>query len=140
MVGKLGRGLVVVGDHLGKVDGGRRHRLVLAELAIGAVQVAQVKSLQDLGISGDRLRVVHGGRDQFVEVQVLDIERAAHMGAAVAQDLRHLGLVGEGIELRLHRVRPGRHLAERQRGGEKLDQDRVHRPGRAPDLKGGTLI
>ena len=95
MVGKVGDGLVVVGDHLAEVDGGRRHRLVLAELAIGAVQVAQVKPLQDLGVAGDRLRILHGGRDQFVEVDVLDVERAAHMGAAVAQDLRHLGLVGD---------------------------------------------
>ena len=76
VVGQVGRRLVVEGDHLGQ-DRRTTASTVsfLQNCAIGAVQVAQVKPLQDLGVSGDRLRVVHGGRDQFVEIDVLDVER-----------------------------------------------------------------
>ena len=38
-----------------------------------------------LAVAGDRLRIVHGGRDQLVEIDVLDVEGLAHMGAARAQ-------------------------------------------------------
>ena len=71
----------------------------------------------------DRLRVVQRGGDQVVEVDRLDVERLAHMGAAVAQDLHHLGLVLHGIEMRLHRLRLSRHFAQRERGRKNLDED-----------------
>ncbi len=56
----------------------------------------------------------------------LDVERLAHMGAAVAQDLHHRVLVLDRIELRLHRLRLGHDLAERQRRREELDENHIH--------------
>ena len=79
--------------------------------------------LNCLDLAGDRLRVVHRGRDQLVEIDVLDVEGLAHVGAAVAQELHHLVLVPDRIELGLDRVRAGRDLAECQRGGEDLDEE-----------------
>src|SRR5262245_25122016 len=49
------------------------------------------------------------------------------MGATRAQELCDLLLIACAVELRLHRIRRGRHLAERQRRGEDLDQERFHR-------------
>ena len=43
-------------------------RLVLAELAIGEVQVVEIEALERLDVAGDRLRIVHRGVDQVVEV------------------------------------------------------------------------
>ncbi len=40
-------------------------------------------------LSPDRLWVVHGGRDELVEVDVLDVEGLAHMRAARTQQRRH---------------------------------------------------
>ena len=48
------------------------------------MQIVEAQSLQDLQVSGDGLRVVHGRGDQIVEIDVLDVEGAAHMGAAVS--------------------------------------------------------
>ena len=56
----------------------------------------------------------------------LDVERLAHMGAAVAQDLHHRVLILDRIELRLHRLRLGHDLAERQRRREELDENHIH--------------
>ena len=78
-------------------------------------------------LSPDRLRVIHRGRDQLVEIDVLDVEGLAHMGAARAQQLRHLRADRPPVELGLHRIRRRRHLTERQRGGEDLDEERFHR-------------
>ena len=98
VVGKVGERLVVVGDDLAEIDRRRLDRLVLAELAIGHVQVAEADALEDLHVAGDRLRIVHRGGDEVVEVDVLDVEGAPHMGAAVLEDLRHSPPVADGIE------------------------------------------
>ena len=79
-----------------------------------------------LHLGADRLRVVERGGDQLVEIDGLDVEGLAHMGAAVAQNLHHLVLVADRIELRLHRLRLRHDLAERQRRRENLDEDHVH--------------
>ena len=86
----------------------------------------EIDAVERLDVGADRLRIVERGRDQFVEIDRLDIEGLAHMGAAVAQDLHHLVLVLDRIELRLHRLRLGHDLAERQRGRENLDEDGFH--------------
>ena len=85
-----------------------------------------------------RLRIVHGGRDQVIEVDVLDVERLAEVTAAVAQELRHPGLVLGGIEFRLH-VRLGGHLAENQRGGEDFDENGAHERGRTLGAPAGEM-
>jgi len=53
------------------------------------------------------------------------------MRAARVQQLRDLLLVLHAIELRLHRVRRGGHLTERESRGEDLDEDGFHGGGMA---------
>ena len=74
-----------------EVDRRLLDRLVLAELPIGGDQVAEAQAAQRLDLGGERLRIVHRGGDQVIEVDVLDVERLPHLPAAVAQDLHHLG-------------------------------------------------
>src|SRR5262249_57085296 len=74
----------------------------------------------------DRLRIVQGGGDELVEIDILEVESLEHMVAARAQKLRHLRLVGVTVELRLHRLRRNRHLAQRKPGRKNLDQNRFH--------------
>ena len=83
------------------------------------MQVGKIDAAERL-VLADRLRIVQRGRDQLVEVDVLDVEGLAHMGAAGAQQLRHLLLVLGAVELRLHRLRRGRDLAERESGSERF--------------------
>jgi hypothetical protein len=66
------------------------------------VQVAEADALEHLHVAGNGLRVFHRGGDEFVEVDVLDVEGAAHMGAAVLQDLLHARPVLYRIEGGLH--------------------------------------
>src|SRR5262249_36161271 len=64
--------------------------------------------------------------DQLVEVDVLDVEGLAHVGAAGAQQLGDLRLVPLAVEPGLHRVRRGGDLAQRQPGGKDFDEERFH--------------
>jgi hypothetical protein len=48
------------------------------------------------------------------------------VGAAGTQQLKHLRLVGAGVELRAHVVRPGGHLAHGEDDRQDLDEDRFH--------------
>jgi hypothetical protein len=73
-----------------------------------------------------RLRIVHGGCDQLLEVDVLDVEGLAHMRAARAQKLRDLLLVSHAIELRLNRVRRGGYLTKCKSRSEDFDEDGFH--------------
>jgi hypothetical protein len=75
----------------------------------------------------DGLRIFERGIDQHIKIEILDVERLAHMGAAVLQELRDLGLIVGVIELGLDRVRSRRDLRERKRRGEQLDQNQIHR-------------
>jgi hypothetical protein len=124
--GRSATGLVVEDDDFAEVDRGGRHGFVLAELAVGRDQVLEVEALQHLGPPGHGAWVVHGGGDQVVEVDVLDVEGAPHMGAAVPQELHDLGFVALDSEFGLDRLRPGRHLGQRERGCEYLDQNGAH--------------
>src|SRR5262249_1877248 len=87
-------------------------------------------------VLADRLRVVHGGCDQLLEVDVLDVECLAHMRAARAQELRHLLLILSALEACFHRVRRGRELTERERGRQDFVQDGF--PGTVRREKAGT--
>ena len=55
-----------------------------------------------------------------------DVEGLPHMGAAVAQKLHDLGPILHRVEMGFHRLRLGRHLAQRQRSRKNLDQNHVH--------------
>ncbi len=57
---------------------------------------------------------------ELIEVDVLDVEGLAHVRAARAQQPCHLFLIAGAVELRLHRVRRGGDLTERQRQGKIL--------------------
>ena len=77
-------------------------------------------------MSAHRFWVVQCGRDEIVEVDRLDVEGLAHVGAAVAQDLHDFGPILHQVEMRLNRLRLRRHLAQRQRSRENLDEDGFH--------------
>ena len=62
-----------------------------------------------------------------VEIEILDVERLAHVRAAVLEKLHDLGLIVDRIEFGLHRVRTRRDLRQRERGGKHLDEDEIHR-------------
>ena len=108
-------------DHLAEVDDRLGDGLVLAELAISGVEVRKIDAVKRLDVTGQGLRVVECGRDQVVEVHRLDIEAPAHIGAAIAQYLHHLVPILHRVEMRLHRLRLGHHLAQRQRSRKNLD-------------------
>ena len=129
VIGQVGGRLVVVVDDLAEIDRRHRHLLVLAKLPIGGLQVGKIDAAKRLVLAAHRLRVVQRRGDQVVEVDVLDVERLAHMRAARAQQPRHLLLIPAAVELRLHRVRRRRHLTERKRRGKDFDEERFHRVG-----------
>ena len=90
------------------------------------MEVAKVQAPERLDLRGERLRVLERGGDEVVEIDVLDVEGLAHMGAAGLQQLGDLLLVLRAVELGLDRLRRGRDLTERQRGREHLDEKRFH--------------
>ena len=126
VIGQIGGRLVVVVDHLAEIDRRHRHLLVLAKLPIGGLQVGKIDAAKRLVLAAHRLRVVQRRGDQVVEVDVLDVERLAHMRAARAQQPRHLFLIPAAVKLRLHRVRRRRHLTECKRRGKYLDEETFH--------------
>ena len=127
MVGQIGRGVVEELDHLAEIDHRIADILVLAEPVIGDVQVGEIDAVKGLDAGADRLLVVERGGNEFIDVDRFDIERPAHMGAAGAQGLHHLVLVGHRIEMGLHCLRLNHHFAQRERGRKNLDEDQVHR-------------
>ena len=99
----------------------------LQNCSIGDVQIAEVHAAELGQTAGHRLRIVHRGRDQVVDIDVLDVERLAHVGAAGAQQRDDLVLILDRVEFGLDRVRPDRHLAECEGGRENLDEEGIHR-------------
>jgi hypothetical protein len=126
MVGQIGRGVVEELDHLAEIDHRIADILVLAEPVIGDVQVSEIDAMKGLDVGANRLLVVERGGDEVIEVDRFDVERPAHMGAAGAQGLHHLVLVGHGIEMGLPCLRLSHHFAQRERGRKDLDEDQVH--------------
>ena len=51
------------------------------------MQIGKIDAAEGLALPRDCLRVVHGRGDEFVEVDVLNVESLAHMGAARAEQL-----------------------------------------------------
>ena len=126
MVGQVGGRPIVEVDHVGEVDGGYRYVLIFAELTISYLQLGKIDSSKQLVLAGDRLRIIESGSDEIVEIDVLDVEGLAHVGAARAQELYDLLLVAGAVELCLNRIGRGRHLTERERGGKDFDEDGFH--------------
>ena len=126
LIGQIGGRVIEELDHLAEIDHWIGDVLVLAELMIGGVQVGEIDAVKGFDIGTDHLRVVQCGRDKVVEIDGLDVERLTHMGAAIAQDLHHLRPVLHRVEMRLHRLRLRRDLAQRQRSREDLYEKNVH--------------
>ena len=118
--------MVIEIDHIAEIDRRLFDLLALAELPVGDEQVAEIDAAERLDFAGHGLRIVHGGGDEVIEVDVLDVERLAHVRAAGLQQATDLPLVGDPVKLRLDGIRPGRDLAERQRRSENLDEERFH--------------
>ena len=138
VVGQAGDRHVVELDHLRDVDHLAVDLLVLAELPVGEEQVLELEPAERLDLLGAAARVGHRGLDQAVEVDLLDVERLAHVRAAVAQKLNDLGPVLHRIETGFDGVRPGGDLAERQGRGENLDENGFHQ--RQQLLEGGLPL
>ena len=126
VVGQVGGRPIVEVDHVGEVDGGYRYVLIFAELTISYLQLGKIDFSKQLVLAGDRLRIIESGSDEIVEIDVLDVEGLAHVGAARAQELYDLLLVAGAVELCLNRIGRGRHLTERERGGKDFDEDGFH--------------
>jgi len=90
------------------------------------VQLLDIDAAENDLVRGERVDVFHRRFDQIVEVEVFDVERFAHMGAAGPQQLAHSGLVVNFIkfcpQLRWRR----RNLAEHQRGRKYFCEQHVH--------------
>jgi hypothetical protein len=125
-VGQILDCAVVESDDLTKIDRRSFHFFAFAELPVGHVEVGQIQSFERLDLAAQRFLVIHGSGNQIVQVEVLDVESLAHVGAAGTQKLRHFEAVAHRIELRLDPIRPGSDLAEGKRRGEDLDENRVH--------------
>jgi len=132
MIGEFSHCFIVEVNDFANVDSRILNSLVLAELPICCVKIAEVDPTQDLDFSRHGLRVVHCRRDELVEVYVFDIESLAHLRAAGPQELYHLTPVPQRVEFWLHSIRPRGDLTENQRCGKDLDENRVHRTARKP--------
>jgi hypothetical protein len=130
VIGQVSGRLVVEIDNVAEVDRQHYDFLVLAEFPVSHLQVGEIDPAEHL-VLAHGLRIVQGGCDEILKVDVLDVEGFAHMRAARVQQLRGLLLISHTIELRLHRVRRGSHLTERQSRREDLDDERFHNGGMA---------
>ena len=88
VIGQVGDRLVVEIDHRAEIDGWLGNGLVLAKLPVGGLQIGKIDAAECLVLASGGLRIVQCGRDEFLEVDVLDVEGFAHMGAARAQEVR----------------------------------------------------
>ena len=118
---------VVELDHRLEVEARRVERIVAAELFVGGGEVVEVDAAERLDLAGDGLRIGERRVDQRVEIEILDVERLAHVRTAVLEKLYDLRLIVDGIEFGLQRFRTRRHLRKRERGGKHLDEDQIHR-------------
>jgi hypothetical protein len=123
VIGQIGDCLVVMVDDLAEIDGRHRHFLILAKLSVGRLQIGKIDTAKRLVLAGHRLRIVQRRGDELIEVDVLDVEGLAHMRAARAQQPRDLFLIPAAVELRLHPVRCGGDLTERERRRKDFDEE-----------------
>ena len=95
--------LIVEIDDVAEIDGRLCHRLVLAELLIPRLQIGKIDAAQRLA-PADGLRIVHRGRDQFIDIDVFELERLEHVDAARVQEPCDLRLIPVTVEFGLHSV------------------------------------
>ncbi len=105
---RIDEGVVVELDHLFELDRRVRDVFVLAELAVENDDAVEFQSFESHGLGRHRCAggIIHRRADQVIEVKRLDAECLAHVTAAVAQNLRHFGLVTHRIEFRLDVIGP----------------------------------
>src|SRR5262245_46550300 len=130
VIGQLAARLVVDIDYFPGLHRQHYDLLILAELPVRHLQIDEIDPAKRR-ILPNGLRIVQGGCDQLLEVDVLDVECLAHVRAARVQQLRDLLLISHAIKLRLHRVRRGGYLTQRKSRREDLDEDGFHRDGHA---------
>ena len=111
-VGQVGQRLVIEVDHGAGIEAPVGNLLVGAELMVGALQVGELDAAEGGGAPRRQVRILHGGRQQVVEIDVLDLEHLAHVAAAVAQQRDHLALIGGAVEFGLERFGRRGHLAQ----------------------------
>jgi hypothetical protein len=85
MIGQIGERRIVEIDHVAEIDRRGSALLAVAELPVCGQQIRKIDAAEGLALA-DRLRIVHGGRDQLVEADIFDVEGLAHVGAARAID------------------------------------------------------
>ena len=134
VVGQVRSNAVVELDHRLHVERRVFDQTVAAELLVGDCELVEVDAAECADFAGHGLRIGHRGVDQDIEVEVLDVERLAHVRAAVLEELRDLGLIMGGVEFDLQRFRARRHLRQRQRSGKHLDEDQIHCACRAATM------
>ena len=138
VVGQAGDRHVVELDHLRDVDHLAFDLFLLAELPVGQEQVVELDAAKSVDLFVAAARVGHRGLDQAVEVELLDVERLAHVRAAVGQKLNDLGPVLHRVKTGFDGVWPGGDLAERQGRGKNLDENGFHQ--RQQLLEGGLPL
>ncbi len=90
------------------------------------MQVANVDDAEGCVATGYSLGIIHRGRDEIVDIEVLDVEGLAHLRAARAQKADNLLAILDGIELSLDAIRAGCDLTKRQSGRKDLNEESVH--------------
>ncbi len=125
MVGEISECPIIKFDHFSDIDHWGGDRLVLAELFIGDMQIGDFDPPECHIPAGGSLRVIHGGRNQIVDIDGLDVKCALHALATGTQEINHMLLIRTRIKGR-PRLRLGRELTECQSNGENLDEDSVH--------------
>ena len=126
VVGQVRGDAVVELDHRLHVERRGLDQSVAAELLVGDGELVEIDAAERADFTGHGLRIGHRGVDQDVEIEILDVERLAHVRAAVLEQLHDLGLIVDRIEFGLERIRTRRHLRQRQRSGKHLDEDQIH--------------
>src|SRR5262249_14132709 len=72
VVWQVGSSLVVEIDYVAEIDGGLLDLLILAELPVSGLQIGEIDAAERFALA-DRLRVVHGGGDEVVDIDVFEI-------------------------------------------------------------------
>ena len=92
-------------------------------------QVVEIEPVERLDVAGQRLGVVHRGRDQVVERRCPRSRTPCACGRSRRARSARPAAGRHRIELRLDRVRSGGDLAEGQHGRENLDEKHIHEDG-----------
>jgi hypothetical protein len=106
----------------------------LAELPVDRLQVREIDAAEGPVLS-NRLPVVEGDRQEFVKIDVFEIESLEHVVAAAVQQLRHLDLVTIPVEFGLDLIGRRGDLTQGQTGCEDFGEDGFHWSARLKHLR-----